>query len=162
MKAAEIEEAIYRFFNKRQYTVVPNVYWGLNLLHEVDVFVCNQKSRWAQEVEIKVSKSDILADKKKKKWRIPNNELISKLWFAVPAELEDYALQHIPDHAGLITVKRLFGERLLSVVNVARKPKKIPGTRKLTEDEFLQLLRLGCMRLHRNAIERAKYVRREE
>jgi hypothetical protein len=65
LKTIEIEEALYRLFGVRRHIIVPNIYWGLGFGHELDMLVCNMKTKYCTEIEIKISKSDILADKKK-------------------------------------------------------------------------------------------------
>ena len=59
----EMEIAVMRWLGIRQNLVVPNVSWGL-LNYEADV-VSLTPSGYATEVEIKVSKADLLADFKK-------------------------------------------------------------------------------------------------
>jgi len=66
MTAIDIEEALYRRFSMKEYIAVPNVYWGLGINYEIDMFICNKKSKICSEIEIKISKSDLKADKKKK------------------------------------------------------------------------------------------------
>ena len=60
----EMEIALARFINPRVNLVVPNVSWGF-FNHECDL-ISISKSGFATEYEIKVSKSDLKADKKKK------------------------------------------------------------------------------------------------
>ena len=59
----EIEVRVASFFNPRQNIIVPNISWGVNL-HECDLLII-RKSGYGIEVEIKVSKSDLIADAKK-------------------------------------------------------------------------------------------------
>ena len=59
-----MEIALARFINPRVNLVVPNVSWGF-FNHECDL-ISISKSGFATEYEIKVSKSDLKADKKKK------------------------------------------------------------------------------------------------
>lgn len=64
LNARDIEIAIAKMFNYRMNVIVPNVSWGLGLRCECDLLIVSQR-RYATEIEIKVSKSDIKADKKK-------------------------------------------------------------------------------------------------
>ena len=148
--STHIEEALYRYFGPQQNIIVPNVYWGLGFSHELDMLVCTKRG-YCTEVEIKVSKSDILADKKKRHGH--NDERIKYLYFAVPKELEDYALLHIPEHAGLISIEEKYGRLVAEKV---KKAKARTRAIKLTDLEINKLLHLGCMRLHRWAKDKIK------
>lgn len=146
-----IEEALFRHFNVRRNIIVPNVYWGLGFYHELDMLVC-YPSGYCTEVEIKVSKTDILADKKKKHGH--NDERIRYLYFAVPESLKEYALEHIPKNAGLLILKEW--DDGATFVEEVRKAKARKNAIPLTEEERIQLMRLGCMRLHRWAKDKIK------
>lgn len=65
MKTIELEIAIMEYFGIRQNLIVPNVSWGMNGLHECDVLILS-KAGYATEVEIKISKPDLLKDRDKK------------------------------------------------------------------------------------------------
>ena len=137
MKTIEIEVAVMQFLNIRQNIVVPNVSWGVGLNHECDILKLT-KTGYATEVEIKVSKSDISADKKKQHGH--NSHLIKYLYFAVPSELRDYAIKNIPERAGLLVIRD-------GTVHEARKPKRNIKAKKWGKDEIDKLLHLGCMRI---------------
>jgi len=136
--AIEIESAVARFYGIRETIMVPNVSWGL-LEHEADMVIV-KASRWADEIEIKCSASDIKADLRKNngKGHI-RSPMIRKLWFAVPAELSDNP--NIPLFAGILKIT----ER--RSVEVMRPAEINPNARKLTEKEMYKLMRLGCMRI---------------
>ena len=153
MTTEEVEEAVIRHFNFKRNIIVPNVYWGLWFRHEIDVLVCTPKG-YCTEVEIKVSKSDILKDKKKRHGH--NDERLKYLYFAVPEELKEYALKHIQEHAGLVVVKRW--EDGTTFCDRVKKAKARKHAVPLTQDEKMQLMRLGCMRLHRCAKDKVKRV----
>ena len=97
---AEIEIACARYFNHRVNIIVPNVWWGLGMNHECDLFVLTPAG-FAYEVEIKTSKSDLKADLKKRHRH--DSKLIKKLYFAVPKKLET-CVELIPAHAGVLIV----------------------------------------------------------
>lgn len=140
MTSLQVELSVTWFFNPRRNIVVPNVSWGLGV-HECDLMVITPAG-YATEVEIKVSRSDLLADKKKRHQH--KSAKIRRLFFAVPSELEDYALQNIPAHAGLLSMRPRGWGRLCELV----RPAKINAdARKLTPAEVLKVAHLGCMRI---------------
>lgn len=103
MKTLEMEIALIQYFNPRQNIIVPNVSWGMADLHECDILILSNHS-YATEIEIKISKSDLMADKKKKHTHQHNH--IKRLYFAVPQFLIDVALKEIPKRAGLYGLKK--------------------------------------------------------
>ena len=139
--ALDIEFAAAWHFGWRQNLVVPNVSWGLfRDNHEADLVVLHSSGH-ADEVEIKVSRSDIAADLKKNRGRgHVRSALMRRLWFAVPEELSDDP--NIPADAGILAVRQ--GSRYVRVVRQAAVNKQAV---KLTEQQRLKLLHLGCMRI---------------
>ena len=95
MNTIDIEIAIANHFDYRRNIIVSNVSWGMNI-HECDLLVLT-KSGYATEVEIKISKSDILRDKNKIHGHI--HKKIKKLYFAVPENLRN-CVDFIPERAG--------------------------------------------------------------
>lgn len=155
MKAAEIEIAVAEYFGIRQHLIVPNVSWGFGFSHEIDMLIVTG-SGYASEIEIKVSKSDLKRDRKKRKWKTgmysefgdiyQTHNTIKSLYFAIPKELES-AISEIPERAGILIVgvgeydkSRLYAWEL-------RKPQINKDARKLNEKELLHLARLGTMRI---------------
>lgn len=140
IKTIEMEVALANYFNFRQNLIVPNVSWGLYLnnstLHECDLLVLT-KSNYLWEVEIKVSKSDLIADKKKTHGHINKN--IKRLYFAIPEYLKD-SIEHIPKRAGIITVSKNLR------CSTIRAPRTDKGY-KLKEHEKLKMAMLGSMRI---------------
>lgn len=57
----DMELAVTGLLNFRVYTIVPNVSWGLGLGHECDLLALDQQRRFT-EIEIKISKSDLVRD----------------------------------------------------------------------------------------------------
>jgi len=133
----EIESAVARYFDPRRNVIVPNVWWGLDLNHECDLFVLN-KAGFAYEVEIKVSKSDIKADLKKR-WA-HSSKKIRRLYFAVPAKLKD-SIDLIPERAGVLLVGPT------GAVVKLREAKLNKEARALTDKEAAKLGHLGTMRI---------------
>lgn len=97
----EIETAIAKYFNPRQNVIVPNVWWGLGLNHECDLFVMT-KSGHAYEIEIKTSKADLRKDLNKRHQHI--SKYLRRLYFALPEKLAD-CVGLIPEKAGILMVQ---------------------------------------------------------
>lgn len=131
----EIELAIAKYINIRANIIVPNIHWGL-LPYEVDLLVLSSKG-YATEIEIKVSVSDLKADKLKK--HDHSSHLIKRLFFAMPLKMQDH-IKHVPSKAGILFVDES------GRVREHRKAKLNTAARKLTEKEIYQVLRLGNMR----------------
>ena len=141
MTCSEIELAVAWYYGIRSHLIVPNVSWGLGL-HECDLLVVT-KSGYAHEVEIKVSRADIIRDRKKD--HAHRSEKIKMLWFAIPKDLFG-SIDEIPAHAGVYVIDA--DERLLRRrCNVIRKPEINREARKLTDNEILHLGRLSAMRV---------------
>jgi len=133
----EIESAIARYFDPRRNVIVPNVWWGLELNHECDLFVLNQAG-YAYEVEIKTSRSDIKADLKKRSHH--ESKKIRRLYFAIPAKLKD-SIDLIPEQAGVLIVG------ISGNVLKLREATLNKTARALTDKEKAKLGHLGTMRI---------------
>lgn len=96
-------------------------------------------SNYAYEIEIKISISDLKADKKKKHCHKSNR--IKQLYFAIPLILLEKAESLIPERAGIYTVDEHKRVRLY------RKPKINKEARKLNEKELIKLGKLSSMRV---------------
>jgi len=138
----EVEMSIVKLYGIRQHIIVPNCYinFGTKADHECDLIVI-KRSGYAIEIEIKMSKSDFMADFKKKHGHI--DERLQSLYYAMPHEVYEQCIEMIPDYAGVYTVKRYDDKVFASCVkNATIKP-----SRKLTESEQLKIARLGVMRV---------------
>jgi len=142
---------VMEYFGIRQNIIVPNVYWGINGLdYECDLIRLT-KSNYATEIEIKVSKYDLKKDKEK--LHNHGSSLFRYLYFAVPAELSEFALSEIPEKAGLLSVEKRKSqyswEKLPFVYKVTeiKKPKVNKFSRRWSDEERCKLLRLGTMRI---------------
>ena len=83
-----------------RYMVLPRARWGMpKINHECDMLALS-KNNVLSEVEIKISKSDLIADKRKR--HMHKSDVISRLFYAVPEHLVEFALTFIPEYAGLI------------------------------------------------------------
>ena len=145
ISTVEIEESIARKFGIRQNIIVPNLSWGFNGMHECDVFIV-KKSGYCVEVEIKRSKSDLLADGKKGHHHIDNR--IKELYFAIPVELLESCEALIPKHAGIITCSKTKYSKFVHA-SIHRSPVANKKARKITIAEQLKVASLGCMRVWR-------------
>jgi len=145
-----MEVAISKLFGIRQHIIVPNLSWGLTGMHECDLFLI-KKSGVAVEVEIKRSKSDFLADFKKRHNHKDRYNRITEFYYAFPEDIYEKCkdLNMIPEHAGIITCERWTDYKKQDRVSahIKRQPKRIKGARKLTEEEQLKVARLGTMRI---------------
>ncbi len=143
----DVEISVMQFFGVDKYLVVPNVSFGVRIggrpLHECDLLVLS-KSNYASEIEIKISKADLLRDRKKKHSHY--HDAIKHLWFAVPKNLTSLAVNEIPSRSGLLEVG--YDENYKrNYVDVVRKPKANKSAIKWTDEDRLNLARLGCMRI---------------
>jgi hypothetical protein len=135
--AKEIEVRIARWFGARENVIVPNVSWGL-VNYECDLLILT-KAGYFCEVEIKVSKGDLLADKKKD--HNHKDERIRELYFAIPQKLEKH-IEHIPERAGILVVKPNNGG-----VEKIRDAQVNRNAQKAGQEERFQIGRLGTMRV---------------
>lgn len=147
MHTGEIEVSIARYFGTRTNLIVPNVFWGLGFPYEIDLLVVTPK-KYAYEIEIKVSLSDLKADLKKKHQHY--SEKIKRLYFAIPEELKDKALLLIPERAGLFIITKSFthnGHLIRENVSLIKNPKQNNTARPLTDKEIFKLYELAAMRM---------------
>jgi hypothetical protein len=144
--AGDMEIHIARYFNYRANLIVPNVSWGLGFQHELDLLVV-RKSGYAIEIEIKVSLSDLKAERNKKKHQHCSKK-IKALYYAVPQRLLNRALELIPTHAGLIIVRENPKTKYEEIKRVyIAKQAKYNNNRKLNDKELDKLRELAAMRL---------------
>lgn len=141
MITTEIEVALMRYFDFRANTIVPNLSESM-LPYEADVVVVT-KSGYATEIEIKVSKSDLMADFKKK--RFHDSKLFKRFYYAVPEELKEFALSVIPESAGLLVATRLDDG---DVIMLKERNAEVRRFHKKWEPwRIADLQRLGTMRI---------------
>ena len=160
----DIEIAVARHFNYRMNLIVPNVSWGLLPWgHEVDVLVV-RPSGWAEEVEIKITASDIKADTQKRHRQIKLigehdflYEQLHKIWFAVPEKLAGHL--DIPNYAGILTYNPTATAES-QILKTVRGPALNKNARKLTSGEIYTVAHLGCMRIWslKEALNRSRRV----
>ena len=134
MTCKQIEIWIAKHYGVTKNLIVPNVSYGMGL-HECDILILS-KSGYATEIEIKVSRADLLKDSQKT--HLHMHQKISRLYFAMPESMQkDISL--VPDRAGVILVRsdgRLIFNRL---------PKENLRY-KFSCEEMYKLARLGNLR----------------
>lgn len=159
MRADEIEVHLAEYFHYRTKLIVPNVSYGWGLHYEADLIIL-YKSGWWDEIEIKVSTSDIKADLKKRKWNHYKfntgylQNFPRKIYFAVPYDLKDNP--NIPERAGVISVHPS------GFCCKERPPKVNKRAKKATPDQRLKLAELGSMRIWSLKEHRARMIKSRE
>ena len=138
-----MELAVVELLNFRVYTIVPNVSWGLGLGHECDLLAMDGNRKFT-EIEIKISKSDLKRDFDKGHGH--KSKYISRLVFAVPETMLEYAEKLIPDDAGLIGVEWVAKYGGQFKARWVRK-KKHKQTSKVPDSIILKFMELRCMRI---------------
>jgi hypothetical protein len=133
---SEIEIAVGKHFN-HTYLVVPNVSWGM-FNYELDLCMLNYGSLYATEVEIKVSRSDLKADMKKRHHHDSNK--LKYVYFAMPEKLKQCE-DLLEARFGIIYVSQCGN------VYVNRKPQVNPNARPWELKDAFRLSRLGMFRL---------------
>ena len=155
MTAKEIEiEIATRYFNKGVDLIVPNVTWGFHGFSECDLLIC-KKAGYLIEVEIKVSKADIIKDGKKKHRH--NRNAVKELYFAIPEKLQ-CCIGLIPKEAGIILCYEKienanpdyynnFTKYTQKRPSLLRKPKINSDYMKVSIEDKYKLARLGTLRM---------------
>lgn len=141
-----MECALSAYFNYRLNLIVPNVYWGMNL-HECDLLIVS-KAGYLTEVEIKITRADLRADKKK--WHGHESMRIKRLFFALPDYL-GHCVHMVPERAGIILIKPLdnvpgeypYSPRCREIRPAQRN--KVAG--KISESDRYKIARLGALRI---------------
>ena len=133
----EIEIAVANWFGIRTHIIVPNLSWAF-MPYECDLVVLT-KVGYLYEVEIKVSRSDLIRDKKKYKWAYMRHRT-RKIWFAIPEKLAG-SMEYIPQQAGVFIVDKN------GHITELRKPEIDSTAQKLSDRECFNVARLGAMRI---------------
>lgn len=160
LTTAEMEVSIVKFFGFRTHIAVPNLSWGF-FSHECDLFLI-RKSGYGFEVEIKRTKSDLLADFSKRHNHIDRQNRIVQLYYAIPKELLESCEQHIPKPYGILVVEKYESlGKYYNSTTMYREAKRKTGAKRLTEKEQLKIARLGCMRIW-NLKEKLNKIKRKK
>ena len=153
MNSDDVTKALVKSLNIRSSIIVPNVSWGLVPWGESDVLALSGSS-YLTEYEIKISAADIKREWKKERWsyapyRKGFEEMVKRYYMVVPNKLRDVAEDNMPEDVGggIIVADYVRPNRLPGTVARCVKEAKInKEARKLTDEERLQLARLGTMR----------------
>ena len=153
----QMEIILMKYFDFRRKIIVPNLTdMSLLVKFETDLLVLS-KSNYATGVEIKVSKSDLKNDLKKKQYgkylRNQNEEVYKELYYkpfkyfyyAVPKHLTNDTLKTVHSFCGVLSVDVVNGKPR---VKEERKPKLI-FNKKWSQAKVMNLLRLGTMRIYK-------------
>lgn len=148
MKTLDIEIAVMQKMGVRKYVMVPNVSWGIKRdevgeLHECDILALSLDN-YATEIEIKISKGDLLKDAHKP--HAHESNFIKRLFFAIPENLLEIAQESIPKRAGIMVVRNNKNSDGFET-QIVRKAKNNKEAVQWSEEERNQLSRLGCMRI---------------
>jgi hypothetical protein len=135
----EIEIAVSKYFGTLRNLIVPNVSWGIGI-HECDLLVLTA-SNYAYEVEIKISKADLIRDAHKRHQHRDYLNRIRQMWFAVPQKLYP-VISLIPITSGVLVVDTEDGK-----VIEARAATVNTNARKFTDEERYKVARLGALRI---------------
>ena len=140
----QMEKFLAHFFDFRINVIVPRVSWGFDI-HECDLLIMS-KSGYATEVEIKISKADLIKDKDKTHQH--NDNRLKALYFAIPEKLKD-CIEHIPERAGIILVNNDYPtiRPYRPSCEIFREPKINKTPHKFTIEVQFKLARLGTMRI---------------
>ena len=138
----DMELAVTGLLNFRVYTIVPNVSWGLGLGHECDLLALDQQRRFT-EIEIKISKSDLVRDFLKPHGH--KSKSISRLIYAVPDHLLEFAKTIIPNEYGIVSVSYNARYKRFEAKHIRKKKHRvcIPPH----NDLIIKFMSLGCMRI---------------
>lgn len=144
LTALMLEVACASKFNYRQNLIIPNASWGLGI-HECDLLVVS-KSGYCTEIEIKISKQDLIRDFAKPHGH--KHELIRSMYYCVPEELREVALEIVPKDKGVLVCYRskTYKDHFTNIVT-ARNASIRKDARKLTPSEREKAFHLAAMRL---------------
>lgn len=153
LTAEDIEIAVVRHYDVRATLVVPNASWGAGV-HECDLLILTT-SGYLTEIEIKVTKADLVADLKKEHAHRSNK--IKKLFYAFPASVIDRpgVKEVVPAHAGIISVdmerwsdgRPNYWRAHPHTARVVREAEVNKMARPITDEERYQLARLAALRI---------------
>jgi hypothetical protein len=151
-------------------------------VQEADL-VAVSKTGYVTEVEIKVSGSDWLRDRRKPKWatrngpnfhleppdpgvptRFERDERVKYFWYAAPLELaRNWEEFEIPAYAGVVGIgepEAIPGRPW--PLQVLRRARPIPPFRELTDKEKFELARLGTLRFWDLRASRRRQILQEQ
>lgn len=139
----ELELAVMDAYDIRKNTIIANVQSGMGV-KECDLLML-RPTGYATEFELKLTKGDLMKDFNKTDGHV--SELIKETFFVMPMNVVSTAIQVLPKNFGVIGVKR--DKDFNPVMEQIRDAQSNPNARKWTDEERMQFLRLGCMRLYK-------------
>lgn len=146
MKTIEMEYALFRWLMNNNKLIMPRYTAGIKgLNHECDILAVS-KSGYLTEYEIKVSKSDLKADFKKKHKH--ESDRLKYQYFAIPKEMRD-CVDIIPNKFGVVIIterRDRQGKDYYSIKEI-REPYKNKNASKITDSEFINLCRIQALKL---------------
>jgi hypothetical protein len=141
----------YRWEKSKKASKHPSGYIKTASNMEAD-FISVRRSNYVEEFEIKMSRSDFLADFKKiEKHECLKNKLAVCNYFSYVCPEEIIQVKEVPSYAGLIWVKKRTGRYAKSLVLNVKKPPPKLHSRKITDELILKLL-TSSMYKHRNRL----------
>jgi hypothetical protein len=146
IKTIDIEVAIAKAYGVRKNIIVPNISWGFGGMHECDMFIVS-KAGIVTEIEIKLTKADLLADFKKGHDHKDRQGRITYFFYAMPQTMYEKCKDLIPPDAGILSCYRSEWDENKIYVSEKRKGIKRKNARKLTPEEQFKIAWLGTMRI---------------
>jgi len=150
IKTPELELLVAKFFGIRTNLIIPNLSWGMKLRYEADLTIVT-RTKYCYEVELKVSKSDLIAEAKKKV-HAHKGDIYKRFYYAMPDYIYDEKLI-TNDDAGILLAEWIPEHKYWHQtykahwkINETRKPKN-KKTSKITDEQYLKLLELQAMRV---------------
>lgn len=142
--ALEIEYAVSMYFGTRKNLIVPNVYpmsFGIRGGYEMDMAIMSQ-SGYIQEVEIKTTRSDLIKNLSKDRWRYSTFGISKRMWFAMPERMNtENCVSLVPAWAGILIVNTK------GKVKITREAETNKDAKKLNINQQYKLARLGAIRI---------------
>lgn len=150
-EAEIIRALIHSPLFQRKLIAIPHTYWAGD---EADLLFAHS-SRRLIDVEVKISKADLLADPKKDKWRTLRGEQLEwprKIWkhyYCMPAPVWRASadrISELPARSGvlLLSLNRTTGA---PIVSVARRAQANKAALQLSSDDVLDLARHAGLRM---------------
>lgn len=104
-------------------------------------FMYYTRTSYLHEIEVKISRSDWMADRYKKKWSNPDREKVSYFWYCVPEKLANNIPEWVDERFGILAFRVLenWMGKYIAIAEV-RKAKKLDGSKKLTDRDKLYII----------------------
>lgn len=137
MNVKMIQSLLAFYFEYWKNPVIPNCFIGSGYpQYEMDLAVVT-RAGYLIEVEIKLSKADFMADRKKEKW---SKLKCTRLYYCVPQALEEKIRPHLEERFGLIIIKDPEEYFSRHRVQGVKKAQKIKGSVPLDQHEIAHML----------------------